>query len=244
MYREEYIPLHRNDELLYYRKPMEKLIKHLKEFDNNRTESINSGIIWNEVEVGKCFYPCAEVFLCNGYFLLNDEYVLDLGSIELYYHEEYDGGIKDHAMYHTNERLPQSYKDKLKKYSPEKLPYFYKVIYEHSGYPYFKIGSFNLHQSGVDITFENEEKGYRASFLIRAYRMQKKDDFNNENILYDPCSSHLYDDMYNAGLLSIGNNSTIVWVEYPKGGRVIQRPRRNLDDKPWQFMLEGLKEIK
>ena len=223
---------------------MEKLIEKLKEFDKNRTKSINSGQTWNEVEVGKCFFPCAKEFLCNGYFLINEEYVLDLGSIELYYHEEYDGGIKDHAMYHTNERLPKSYMDKIKKYSLEKLPIFYKEINEHSGYPYFKIGSVNFHQSGVDITFENEKKGYRASFLIRSYRMLRKDDFNNDNILYDPYSTHLYDDMYNAGLLSFGKNVTIVWIEYPKGGKVLQCPRRNLDEKPWQFILEGLKEIK
>jgi len=223
---------------------MEILIEKLKLFDKNRTESINSLKIWNEVEVGNCFLPCAEEFLCNGYFLINNEYILDLGSIELYYHEEYDGGLKDPAMYHTNERLPKSYKDKIKKYSIENLPVFYKVINDNSGYPYFKFGSVNLHQSGVDITFENEKKGYRASFLIRSYRMLKKEDLKNDNILYDPYSSHLYDDMYNAGLLSFDNNITIDWVEYHKGGNVIQCPRRNLDEKPWQFMLDGLKEIK
>ena len=223
---------------------MEKLIEILREFDKNRTKSINSGKIWDVVEVGNCFFPCAEEFLCNGYFLINNEYILDLGSIELYYHEEFDGGLKDPKMYHTNENLPHSYRNKIDKYPPEQLTLFYRSIIENSGYPYFKIGSINLHQSGVDVTFESEEKRYRASFLIRSYRMMKKEYFNNDSVLYDPYSSHLYDDMYNAGLLSIGNNSTIVWIEYPKGGKVIQRPRRNLDEKPWQFVLEGLKEIK
>ena len=223
---------------------MEKLIEILKEFDQNRTESINSKKIWNDVEVGKCFLPCAKEILCNGYFLINNEYILDLGSIELYYHEEYDDGIKDTKMYHTNDNLPKSYWDRIKKHSPEQLTLFYRSIIENNGYPYFKIGSLNLHQSGVDVTFENEKKRYRASFLIRSYRMIKKEDINNDNVLYDPCSSHLYDDVQNAGLLSLGDGNTIQWVSYPKGGKVIQCPRRNLDEKPWQFLLENLKEIK
>lgn len=222
---------------------MENFIKILNGFDNKRKESRNSGI-WDEVEVGKCFLPCAEEILCNGYFLINREYILDFGSIELYYHEEFDGGLKDHKMYHTNEKLPQSYWNKIKKYPNGQLTLFYKSIIENNGYPYFKIGSVNLHQSGVDITFENKEKQYRASFLIRSYRMMKKEDYNNDSILYDPCSSHLYDDMNNAGLLSLGNINTIEWIKYTKGGKVIQCPRRNLDEKPWQFMLENLKEIK
>ena len=223
---------------------METLIEKLKEFDKNRTKALNSERVWNEIEVGECFLPCAEEFLCNGYFLINDEFILDLGSIELYYHEEYEGGLKDHVMYHTNERLPKSHLAKIKKYTPDNLPVFYRTINDNSGYPYFKMGSVNLHQSGVDITFENEKKGYRASFLIRSYRMLKKEDLFNDNILYDPYSSHLYDDMYNAGLLSFGNNNSIEWIEYNKGGKVVQCPRRNLDEKPWQFMLKNLKEVK
>ena len=223
---------------------MENLIKKLKEFDKNRTASIKSEKIWNDVEVGKCFLPCAKEFLCNGYFLINNEYILDLGSIELYYHEEYDGGLKDAKMYHTNDNLPKSYWDRINKYSPEQLTLFYRLIIKNKGYPYFKIGSVNLHQSGVDVTFENKEKQYRASFLIRSYRMMKKEDIKSNNVLYDPCSSHLYDDMNNAGLLSLVNGNIIKWVEFPKGGKVIQCPRRNLDEKPWQFMLENLKENK
>ena len=223
---------------------MEKLIEKLRLFDKNRTNSINSGKVWDVAEVGICFFPCAEEFLCKGYFLINDEYILDLGSIELYYHEEYDGGLKDSKMYHTNENMPKSYLNRIDKYFPEQLTLLYRSISENRGYPYFKIGSINLHQSGVDVTFENETKRYRASFLIRSYRVMKKECLNYDCVLYDPCSSHLYDDMYNMGLLSLGNVNTIQWVEYPKGGKVIQRPRRNLDEKPWQFMLEGLKEIK
>ena len=75
--------------------------------------------------------------------------------------------------------------------------------------------------------------------------MLKKEEINNNNILYDPCSSHLYEDMYNAGLLSLSNsNISIKWVENIVLKKNIDEPcpRRNLDMKPWQFQIKGLKE--
>ena len=94
---------------------MENLIAILRIFEQKREELITEGK-WNEDAVVDCFLPCAKDILCNGYFLVNNEYIIDLGSIELYYHEEMDNGIKDHAMYHTNERLPKIYKQKTRNY--------------------------------------------------------------------------------------------------------------------------------
>lgn len=202
---------------------MEKLIEILNQFYQKKTESN----LWNEETIANCFYPLAKKILCKGYFLVNDKYIIDLGAIELYYHEE-DGEIKDHIMYHTNEQLPKKYKDIIGKYPNNQLPIFYKEISEHGGYPYFEIGSFNLHQSGIDVTFENEKDKYRASFLIRSYRMFEKEDLNKD-ILYDPCSSHLYDDIYYSGLLLPAfNSTTIEWVEYDKGVEIMNCPRKNV----------------
>ena len=197
---------------------MKNLTAILRQFEQKREKFITEGK-WNEDAVVECFLPCAKDILCNGYFLINNEFVIDLGAIELYYHEE-DGEIKDHIMYHTNERLPISYKKTIEKHihNIEQLPFPYRKIkeemdkygYEKGGYSYFKVGSFNLHQSGFDVTFENEKEKYRASFLIRAYRILKKDDLNNDNILYDPCSSHLYDDI---SCLSLSNDIRIEWKE-------------------------------
>ena len=69
-----------------------------------------------------------------------------LRIVEFYYHEE-DGDVKDLIMYHRNN---------------------YTVAGE---IPYFKCLSFNSHDTGVDITFENEQKKIRASVLIRAYEV-------------------------------------------------------------------------
>lgn len=101
---------------------MEKLIKILNEFDERRDDFIKGD--WNENTVAECFYDCAKKILCNGYFLVNNEYIIDLGAIELYYHEEKINGIKDYKMYHTNEQLPESFKKRIETYPIEQLPIF------------------------------------------------------------------------------------------------------------------------
>lgn len=179
---------------------MKALIKILEEFDVERTKKRNEGV-WNEDAVAECFKSCAKKILCNGYFLINGEYIIDLGAIELYYHEEEEGGIKDYIMYHSNAHPSKS-----------------KVYKLNNSYPYFKFGSFNLHQSGVDVTFENEEKKYRASFLIRSYRVLKTEDGlypENDNTEYDTHSTHIFDDMFYSGY----GNTEIVWIPTDKKNR-------------------------
>ena len=190
---------------------MEKLIEILKQFDQERTKRKEN---WNEVSVAESFHPIAENILCNGYFLVNGKYIIDLGAIELYYHEE-EGDIKDYIMYHTNEHSSKS-----------------KVFELNGGFPYFKFGSFNLHQSGVDVTFENEIKKYRASFLIRSYRVfckEEKHKLNDLTIPFDKCSTHIFDDMFYGGISLLDNEATIKWIASDnKNGDIEQCPRRNV----------------
>ena len=250
---------------------MEKLIKILEQFDQERKRTKRHGS-WDETALVKIIHPLAKEILCNGCFLVNGKFIIDIGVIELYYHEE-NGEIKDHVMYHTNEHFPKSFKE---------------IIKHNGGYPYFEIGSFNQHSSGIDITFENEENKYRASFLIRSYRLLERKDLNNNDILYDPYSTHIFDDMFFGGLLlSTDKRTTIEWIEYDKGGEIEQCPRKNValynengdkidtteayykiakkeaeenksypkcfkygtkffmqDMRPWQFKLKGIKEKK
>jgi len=180
---------------------MEELIKILRQFDKNRKQMI--GTNWNAAAVADCFRPCAEDILCKGYFLINEKYIIDIGAIELYYHEEReDGKIKDYIMYHTNAH-----------------PYKAKMCEIAGGYPYFKFGSFNLQQSGLDITFE-KEKEYRASFLIRSYRLLKTENGEypqENNTKYDHCSTHIFDDMFYEGISF--NNTKIEWIKIHNKGR-------------------------
>ena len=88
----------------------------------------------------------AAVFLYGGYINVRNQYHIYLRTVEFYYHEE-EGDVKDPIMYHRNN---------------------YTVAGE---IPYFKPLSFNSHDTGVDITFENKQKKIRASVLIRAYEV-------------------------------------------------------------------------
>ena len=187
---------------------MENLIKILEGFekrrnDRNKEEWEKKSLVAKYEEIANWFKPCAEQILCNGYFLVNGKYIIDLGAIELYYHEE-DGNIKDPIMYHTNAHSSNSRILEL----------------NNKEFPYFKFGSFNLHQSGVDVTFENPDKKYRASFLIRSYRILKAKDGKypqNDTTKYDPHSTHIFDDMFYSGLLLFDTEkdkkNTIEWKD-------------------------------
>lgn len=183
---------------------MEELIKILEKFDSERCNFFGTNE-WNENKVAECFYDCAKDILCGGYFLIEfiaanliNNKIIDINQIELYYHEEGENGkIKDPIMYHTNDRGSYSK--------------FYK---KDKGLPYFVMGSFNPHTSGIDVTFESETNQYRASFLIRSYRvLDDKNDLNSDKIKYDTCSTHIYDDMFPLGFF-FGNNEKykIKWV--------------------------------
>ena len=233
---------------------MNELIKILEEFEQNRSLFLSEGK-WNEDAVSICFEPCAREILCNGYFLVNGKYIIDLGAIELYYHEE-EGTIKDYIMYHIPERY-QNPKSKVFKLAKEK----------QQPLPYFRFGSFNLHQSGVDVTFEKPNE-YRASFLIRSYRvLENTNHLKDMTIPFDKCSTHIFDDMFYEGfLLSSQNKSIIEWKHCSEKGKLQKPslPRRNVtkreykydeskkryviskleepDLRPWLFIREGIVE--
>lgn len=206
---------------------MKDLIEILKQFDVERTKYFGTAQ-WNEEKVAECFKDCARQILCDGYFLINGKYIIDLGCIELYYHEE-EGDIKDPIMYHTNDTGS------------------YSQFFKGKELPYFKFGSFNLHEVGVDVTFEKEkdevtgeEKKYRASFLIRSYRVFEITDIKElQNIEaklnnlkepnFDPHSKHIFDDMFPNGVF-IGNDSEykVEWRTCIKGGGIARCKRRNV----------------
>lgn len=217
---------------------MDNLNNILKEFDLRRTEMIkNKEKIWDADAVAECFEPCAKEILLNGHFLVKDKFIIELGSIELYYHEE-NGPIKDYIMYHRENRIYS----KIKEYNKGELPYF-------------DFGSFNLHQSGVDITFENEQEKYRASFLIRAFRVIPKDDkVLNNHIVFDSRSTYIFDELFYSGIpWGKCSESVIKWVRCDNNIdniNLMKEPRRNVykygesyfDPKKRKWIDERLKE--
>lgn len=101
----------------------------------------------------------AKYFLYGGYINVRNQYHIYIKTVEFYYHEE-EGKTKDPIMYHRNN-------------------YFVE-----GDIPYFTPLSFNSHDTGVDITFENEQKRIRASVLIRAYEVF--DCKNEKRLVWNP----------------------------------------------------------
>lgn len=170
------------------------ITKILGAFDIRRTEYMDChGGTWGTddeskraEEVSTWAVPVASSILHTGYFLVDGLYRIYPTVLELYYHEESDDGLEDPIMYHTDARCPS--------YLGE--------------YPYFRPGSFHLHTSGIDITFEKEGE-YRASFLIREFRVA---DASGKTIVEnDDKSTHLFDYMFPYGV-SEESLSKISWI--------------------------------
>lgn len=177
----------------------------------------------------------AEVFLYGGYINVRDWYHIYIRTVEFYYHEE-DGSIKDEKMYHRNN---------------------YRVDGE---IPYYRTLAFNSHDSGVDISFENEQKRIRAAVLIRAYEIldlnstnrliwnKAKQQFQVSNGQEKPNynTQSLYLKNFLNGFSSMGQPD-IYWVDAPfkeevKQTDIIAVKRKGLKDgREWGFRRE--KEI-
>ena len=132
------------------------------------------------------FEAIAKDVLLGGCFEINGVRRIYPLEIEFYYHEEGENGLKDPVMYHTA---------------------------DHDGkmLDYYPLGSLNCHISGMDVTFENQEKQYRASFLIRKYRVCEYESGEwVEKKEFEKRSTYIYEDMFMNIPLSDGIN--VKWV--------------------------------
>ena len=94
----------------------------------------------------EAFAELAPYFLSGGYIKVHEDYRVYPTTVEFYFHAE-TGVVKDPIVYHRNNK------------------------YVDGDIPYFPLMTLHAHDSGYDITFENPEKEYRASVLIRAYQI-------------------------------------------------------------------------
>ena len=160
---------------------MNKLIEQLLEFQDSRR---NKG-----VGLEKLFEKLAKYLLYGGHFHCSERYDLYITSVEFYYHEEIgdnDKRIVDPIMYHRN------VKDK-------------PVV------PYLNVGTLYPHWSGVDITFEDEKLQYRASALIRSYRIVQLKPERLE-IKESDLSTYVYDYLFDG--LSVDKKETAInWID-------------------------------
>ena len=160
---------------------MNKLIEQLLEFQDSRR---NKG-----VGLEKSFEKLAKYLLYGGHFHCSERYDLYITSVEFYYHEEIgdnDKRIVDPIMYHRN------VKDK-------------PVV------PYLNVGTLYPHWSGVDITFEDDILQYRASALIRSYRIVQLKPERLE-LKESDLSTYVYDYLFDG--LSVDKKETAInWID-------------------------------
>lgn len=133
------------------------------------------------------FEAIAKDVILGGCFEINGMRRIYPLEIEFYYHEEGENGLKDPVMYHTDD-------------------------HEGKQLDYYPLGSLNCHVSGIDVTFENTEKQYRASFLIREYRVEEyvEGEWVNKKVR-EKRSTYIYEDMFMNIPLSDGIN--VKWVD-------------------------------
>lgn len=167
----------------------------------------------SEENLVKEFEKIAKAAFFSGYFLINgnseDAYRLKLTCIEFYYHED-EGDIKD-----------------AKKYLKGK---------DEFGYA---LGAICPHPSGVDVLFDDPEKKYHASFLIRGYKaiVSGEEDWENniKNKNWSP-QDFWYDLFGGANMLNTGKFS-IEWVDEEECTSDVIEPmwRINLNDRLWGY---------
>ena len=164
------------------------------------------------------FKAIAKDVLLGGCFEINGVRRIYPLEIEFYYHEEGEDRLKDPVMYHTAD-------------------------HEGKMLDYYPLGSLNCHTSGMDITFENQEKQYRASFLIRKYRVCEYEGgawkvMNNKEC--EKRSTYIYEDMFMNIPLSDGIN--VKWISSETSNiakDILCKPRINvaeyIKDKDGKF---------
>lgn len=187
-----------------------KLIEALQKFDLFRAKKLETSELdvfpsddKGAAMIAEIFMPIAKYAIYGGHFHVEYtkgnnrfDYDIKFNKIELYYHDEIAYGHIDPIMYHSNLHIPYYFKD--------------RGIQE---YPYYELGALNLHTSGIDVSFENEKKKYRASFLIRDFTVYNAEDSNVITIVKaDPYSTHAFDWFFPNGI----NEETmkqITWIE-------------------------------
>ena len=199
-----------------------QLLSHLRMFEDcrlSREEDLKNASTREEYAeiIAGCFTRCAKAILAGHFRVVNEVEGLEIvreiypTALELYYHEEGVGGFKDPIMYHTNDR-------KIADHRKKKKPEEYFLDRGIQGLPYYPFGSENPHTSGIDFTFENPSKHYRASFLIRKYDVV----YESGVKLHIDNSTEIYDDMLLNGIPM--NDAD--WVEWIDGAEVVKEIKR------------------
>lgn len=188
------------------------------------------------------FEQLARKILYGGFILVDDDYEVYIRTVEFYYHEEEAEGelLIDPMVYHRNGKFP------------------------NRSVPPFPLMSLHAHWSGFDITFEDPDKKYRASALIREFTVfdrhygdngswvywftaggaEKSKYIVDQTPQYDSRSTYLQ--FYLNGFSIDGSKNRVEWKDFKKAnyGKVTSNTRRNVfldeartikDNRLWSF---------
>ena len=144
------------------------------------------------------FRLLADYLLHGGYIAAGDNRRVYLRDIEFYYHEE-EGPVKDPVMYHRDTKTTRP--------------------------PYLPLATLYPHQSGIDITFENPARRYRASALVRGYNLLDGDAPLPAG--YETRSTYLYEALLCGP--SLADGIRLAWVPAPVlDDEIVCSVRRNV----------------
>lgn len=192
----------------------------------------------DEVKLQEMFQELAKSFLYGGFIQVGEDYRVFIKTVEFYYHSEKDEGIHDPIVYHRHTRNSEG-----------------KILRE---VPYFPLMTLHAHNSGFDITFENEAEEYRASALIRAYEVKDKQGHyliwkkNDEDSRYmfvqEPHYGFNTQSTYLYSILNgfpLGTNNAIRWIDSPREQlyNLIPKLRKNAfkSKNEWKYESSNVK---
>lgn len=136
-----------------------------EEFSKMGKELLSDGILKGNLVLNERLKDFAKMLFYKGYISVESMNMIKkifIFDVEFYCHQE--GKERDTKMYHTNDKISNSPRDK------------YVYEYKESGFPF-------VHQSGVDIIiYECEENGVRLTMLIRGILILKEGDMNAEMV--------------------------------------------------------------
>ena len=186
------------------------------------------------------FAELAKFFLYGGYIHVKSSRVnrkIYIREVEFYFYDETHEIPSNKIVYHRNGN--------------------YKNVPDNAELPigrqthYFELGELYLHASGVDITFENEEKQYRASALIRAFSIEENGHLQTVYIDkgkdsdVDPRSTYIYEYLFEGLSIFSPSDFSIKWVDDWTPAppllqgldriRVTDKETGLKDEKKWRF---------
>ena len=207
------------------------LMECLRAFDGANGDTYET----REINLNEQFEWLAKKMIYGGYIKVRNEYAIFIHTAEFYYHEELSHKglqIKDEIVYHRNEK------------------------FHNRQVPYFPLMTLHSHWSGFDITFENPQKKYRASALIRKYAVfdfvEKKfvhldtsggKEIPEYNLVEEPYfdGRSTYLQFYLNGFSIDGTRSKIEWIDFDSlfdGNIKNDKPRQNAPNHRWAYYGE------